>query len=174
VAASDGKRDRPSWSVAAFVAEHPAWARLEEQLEWYDRKSSHCQRCYKGLKFFQIALAIAIPAFNLLPSDLAKWISAASGVAIALLEAVQQMNQYSRLWITYRSTAERLQREKFLFLSAAGPYRKLTPPEQLVQLAERVEELVSAEHAGWFDETQRGLSQDRHAAGREPSTTTTH
>jgi hypothetical protein len=61
------------------------------------------------------------------------------GVAIALIEAIQQINQYSTLWVTYRSTAERLKHEKYLFLSAAGPYRELTDSEMLVQLAERVE-----------------------------------
>jgi len=45
--------------------------------------------------------------------------------------------------------------EKYLFLSAAGPYRGLPEPERLIHLAERVEEHVSTEHANWFNETQR-------------------
>jgi hypothetical protein len=80
---------------------------------------------------------------------------ALSGTVIALLETVQQMNQYSTLWVTYRATAERLKHEKYLFLSTAGPYRGLPEPERLIQLAERVEEHVSTEHANWFNETRR-------------------
>lgn len=142
-------------SVPEFAASHPAWRRLEGQLQWYDNKSQHCQRWYKWLKLGQVALAVLIPVMSLLPSGLPKWSMAISGTLIALLEAVQQMNQYSTLWVTYRSTAERLKHEKFLFLSAAGPYRSLPEPERLIQLAERVEEHVSTEHANWFNETRR-------------------
>ncbi len=145
----------PSVAVPEFAAAHPAWLRLEDQMHWYDNKSQHSQRWYKWLKLAQVALAVLIPVMSLLPADIAKWAMALSGTVIALLEAVQQMNQYSTLWVTYRATAERLKHEKYLFLSAAGPYRGLPEPERLIQLAERVEEHVSTEHANWFNETRR-------------------
>lgn len=138
-----------------FARTHPAWLRLEDQMHWYDNKSLHSQRWYKNLKLAQMALAVTIPVMSLLPPDIAKWATAVSGTVIALLEAVQQMNQYSTLWVTYRATAERLKHEKYLFLSAAGPYRSLPEPERLIQLAERVEEHVSTEHANWFNEARR-------------------
>jgi hypothetical protein len=50
--------------------------------------------------------------------------------------------------VQYRSTAEALKHEKYLFLSQAGPY---TGPERLRVLAERVEGLVSQEHAKWTE-----------------------
>lgn len=145
----------PGITVPEFAAAHPAWLRLEDQMQWYDNKSQHSQRWYKRLKLAQVALAVLIPVMSLLPADTAKWAMALSGTVIALLEAVQQMNQYSTLWVTYRATAERLKHEKYLFLSAAGPYRGLPEPERLIQLAERVEEHVSTEHANWFNETRR-------------------
>jgi hypothetical protein len=149
------KPDELAVAVPDFAANHPAWLRLENQLKWYDSKSLHSQHWYKRMKLAQVALAMLIPVMSLLPADLAKWATAISGTAIALLEAVQQMNQYSTLWVTYRSTAERLKHEKFLFLSAAGPYHGMSDPERLIQLAERVEEHVSTEHANWFNETRR-------------------
>jgi len=145
----------PSIAVPEFAAAHPAWLRLEDQMQWYDNKSLHSQSWYKRLKLGQVSLAVLIPVMSLLPADMAKWITAISGTVIALLEAAQQMNQYSTLWVTYRATAERLKHEKFLFLSTAGPYRGLPEPERLIQLAERVEEHVSTEHANWFNETRR-------------------
>lgn len=142
-------------AVPEFARTHSAWLRLSDQMEWYDNKSQHSQCWYKRLKLAQVALAVLIPVMSLLPADLAQWATAISGTTIALLEAVQQMNQYSTLWVTYRATAERLKHEKYLFLSAAGPYRGLSEPERLIQLAERVEEHVSTEHANWFNETRR-------------------
>ena len=152
---TNAQSQKPVIPVPDFASTHPAWLRLESQLQWYDDKSMHSQRWYKRLKFVQVALAVLIPVMSLLPVDVAKWTTAISGTVIALLEAVQQMNQYSTLWVTYRSTAEHLKHEKFLFLSTAGPYRGLSEPERLTQLAERVEEHVSTEHANWFNEARR-------------------
>lgn len=143
------------------VANHPAWLRLESQLQWYDRKSVSCQGWYKKLKMAQITLAVLIPAMSFLPADYAKWSTAIAGSVIALFETVQHMNQYSTLWVMYRATAERLKHEKYLFLSAAGPYRDLQEAERLIQLAERVEEHVSTEHANWFNETQRNVTTQK-------------
>lgn len=140
----------PDWAVS-----HPAWARLEDQLGWYDRKSTHCQNWYKGLKFVQISLAVLIPLLSHLDPACAKWATSIAGALIAVLEGVQHMNQYSTLWVTYRATAERLKHEKFLFLSGAGPYKGQPEAERLIALAERVEEHVSTEHANWFNETRR-------------------
>lgn len=142
-------------TIPDFAAGHPAWLRLEDQIQWYDRKSRSSQFWYKRLKLTQVVLAVLIPVMSLLPAAYAKWSTALDGTTIALLEALQQMNQYSTLWLTYRSTAERLKHEKYLFLSVAGPYRGLSEPERLIQLAERVEEHVSTEHANWFNETGR-------------------
>ena len=64
----------------------------------------------------------------------------ALGAAIAVLEGVQQINQYHANWISYRSTCEALKHEKYLYLGKAGPYAAVVAPSAL--LAERVELLV--------------------------------
>lgn len=159
--ADDKKNANPEPLPPESVAAHPAWFRLIDQLNWYDRKSQHAQVWYKRLKVTQFASAALIPATSLLPTEYAKWAASAFGVLIAVLEAVQQMNQYSTLWFSYRATAERLKHEKYLFLSAAGPYKGLAEPERLVALAERVEEHVSTEHANWFNETRRAATAQK-------------
>ncbi|WP_295513764.1 DUF4231 domain-containing protein, partial [Thiolapillus sp.] len=142
-------------SAPESVAATPAWHRLEDQLQWYDNKSTHCQKWYKRLKFTQISLAVLIPILSHLDPVYAKWTTSVAGALIAVLEGGQQMNQYSTLWVTYRATAERLKHEKYLFLSVAGPYKDLTESERLIVLAERIEEHVSTEHANWSNETRR-------------------
>lgn len=151
-------RKKIEFVVPEWVENHPAWARLEDQLGWYDDKSTRCQDWYKRLKFIQISLAVLIPVLSHLDPACAKWATSIAGAMIAVLEGVQHMNQYSTLWVTYRGTAERLKHEKFLFLSAAGPYKGQTEQEQLIALAERVEEHVSTEHANWFNETGRAAA----------------
>ncbi len=153
----DTPNDEPL-QIPADVERTPAWFRLSDQLGWYDRKSVHCQRSYKFLRGIQVALAVSIPITGRLGAAVAPWVTGGSGAAIALLEALQHLNQYSTLWVMYRGTAERLKHEKYLFLSGAGPYRGLQVPDRLLLLAERVEEHVSAEHANWFDETRGAVS----------------
>lgn len=141
--------------IPDWVEDHPAWLRLEDQLEFYDSKSVSCQYWYKRLKILQVTLAVAIPVFSHLDPAIAKWSTSIAGALIAVLEGVQHMNQYSTLWVTYRSTAEHLKHEKYLFLSEAAIYRGLASDDRLALLAERVEERVSTEHANWFNEMCR-------------------
>ena len=119
--------------------------RLEDQIQWYDSRSTKNQRMFKVLKMIVIFAAALIPflvGFNLPP-----WIVGGLGVLIAVMEGLQQLNQYQANWITYRSTSEALKHEKFLFLAKAGPFAVAADPHVL--LAERIESLVSQEHAKW-------------------------
>jgi hypothetical protein len=125
--------------------ESAAWRRLEDQIDWYDRKSGENQRWFKGLKLCQIVTAAAIPVAAGVSAPV--WLIGGGGAFIVVLEGLQQLQQYQQNWTTYRSTCERLRHEKFLFLARAGSYSTVPNPETL--LAERVEGLVSQEHAAW-------------------------
>ena len=139
------------------VKKHPAWHRLENQRKWYAEKSAFNQKWYKRLKLIQIVLAAAIPIFALLPVAHTKFIVAIFGALIAILEGVQQLYQFHSLWTEYRSTAEHLKHEKYLFLSLSGPYREHTKDEALPLLAERIEEHISKEHAKWIDTSKKAI-----------------
>jgi hypothetical protein len=123
----------------------PARARLHEQIAWYDAKSQQNQRWFKGLKVSEIVTAAAIPFAASVSAPV--WAVGGGGALIVVLESLQQLQQYQQNWITYRATCERLKHERFLFLAHAGPYA--TTPDAEVLLAERVEGLVSQEHAAW-------------------------
>jgi len=125
------------------VSASPAEARLEDQIAWYDTKSQHNQRWFKLLKVCQIITAAVIPVAA--GASAPAWLVGGAGALIVVLEGLQQLQQYQQNWITYRSTCEWLKHEKFLF-AAPGPYAS-SEPEAL--LAERVESLVSQEHAAW-------------------------
>ena len=133
-------------AVGRYVsADSPVRARLEDQIAWYDAKSQRNQRRFKELKVCQIVVAAAIPVAAAASAPV--WLMGGGGAVIVVLEGLQQLQQYQQNWTTYRSTCERLKHEKFLFLGRAGPYAAVPNPEPL--LAERVEGLVSQEHAAW-------------------------
>jgi hypothetical protein len=88
-----------------------------------------------------------IPFLAALPFPNDKLITAGLGVLITVLEGILHLNQYQQLWNTYRSTCEALKHEKYTYLGNAGPYAGVADPRAM--LAERVESLVSQEHAQW-------------------------
>lgn len=131
-----------------------AMERLEDQINWYDKKSAYNQTMFKGMKTITIVVSLLIPLFAAfaaykgnIDGKLVALIAGILGALIALLEAVQQLNQYHNNWTAYRSTAEALKHEKYLYLSNAGPYAAAANAKTL--LAERVESSVSQEHAKW-------------------------
>ena len=128
----------------------PAWERLEDQVGWYDQKSSSSQRAYKRTKTVQLILGSAVPVLALM--DAPPVVTALVAAVVVVLEGVQQLNQWQSNWVLYRSTAEALKHERFLYLSSAGPYRG---EDRSAVLAERVEGLVSQEHAKWTDARQQ-------------------
>ena len=119
--------------------------RLEDQIAWYDSKSTHNQRMFKWLKVTEIGAAAFIP-FSA-GMGMPVLVTGGLGVLVTVLEGLQHLNQYQHDWITYRSTCESLKHEKYLYLAKAGPYAAAADPHAL--LAERVESLVSQEHAKW-------------------------
>src|SRR5215218_11232686 len=148
--------------VSEEVEKHPAWVRLNDQLEWYDRKSGENQRRYKQIKVAQLVLAGSIPVFALVGDLWGRWVTAILGASVAILEGLQQLGQYNNLWASYRATAEQLKHEKYLFLAKSGPYQGLGDEEALRVLAERVEERVSTEHAKWVsDRSQEATQQEQ-------------
>jgi hypothetical protein len=130
----------------------PVVERLEDQISWYDRKSSSNQTVYKRIKVTEIVAAAVIPflpALGLLHAD---WIAGALGVVITVLEGLLHLNQYQQNWIAYRSTCESLKHEKYVYIAKASPYGGVADARAL--LAERVESLVSQEHAKWASAQQ--------------------
>jgi hypothetical protein len=142
--------------------------RLDDQICWYDRRSGTNQRRYKVLKIVVIVLAALIPLLSgiqppfMSVSGVPAWIFGVMGAAIAVIESIQQLNQYYGNWISYRSTCEALKHEKYLYLGNAGPYAAAGDRHAL--LAERVESLVSQENAKWASAQE--IANRRAAADR--------
>ncbi|MGD0124377.1 MAG: DUF4231 domain-containing protein [Terriglobia bacterium] len=125
----------------------PTLDRLEDQINWYGRRSGYNRRMYKWLKGVEIVAAALVPlaaGFHF-PAAL----TGSLGVLIAVLEGLLQLNQYLQNGISYRSTCEALKHEKYLYLASAGPYATDDRAHAHAKLAERVESLVSQENSQW-------------------------
>ena len=152
---------RPIEAVPAPAAADPTWDRLEDQISWYDRKSEGDQRRYKWVKLLELAIAAMLPVVAGVKSPV--WVTGSLAAIIVVLEGALHLYQFQEHWITYRSTAEALKHERFLYLAGAGPYMA---EDRHSQLAERIEGLVSQEHAKWTASHRQGAGRsERRPAG---------
>lgn len=147
--------------MSASAAEDVTLERLENQIDWYDRKSGIAQRRFKLLKGSQLLAAAAIPVVATLDAHAA--VTGSLGGLVVVLEGMAQLNQYQQNWQAYRSTCEALKHEKYTFVARAGPYAKARNPVSL--LADRIEGLISQEHAKWVSAQEQA---GRHGATAEP------
>lgn len=128
----------------------PALDRLEDQLSWYSHKSAVAQRRYKQVKLGQLIVGTAVPVIACL--EISTELTAALAAVVVVAEGAQQLYQWQTTWVQYRSTAEALKREKYLYLAEAGPYRV---KDRHRVLAERIEDLIAQEHTSWIESRQR-------------------
>lgn len=140
----------------------PTWARLEEQIAWYERRASHGRRTYRRLKIVEILLAASLPLLAGFQDELQPLLApdlevlpaalfALIGIGILVLESFLHLNQHERNSIAYQANCDTLKHEKFLFLADAGPYANVE--DKRARLAERIEELVT--QAGWNSSRNR-------------------
>jgi hypothetical protein len=141
--------------------DNPTLARLDDQIFWYDAKSGTAQRMFKRLKIAELVAAAAIPVIAAF--DVTAAVGAILGSAVVVLEGIQHLNQFQSNWITYRSTAEALKHEKYLYLAKAQPYDGDRP---LQLLAERIEGLISQEHAKWSSAREEAATPRDQKGGR--------
>jgi hypothetical protein len=75
---------------------------LQDQIQWYDRKSGQNQKAFKYLKISTIIAAALVPVFA--SASGMSLLTAGLGVLIVVLEGFQQLYLFHSNWIAYRST----------------------------------------------------------------------
>lgn len=125
--------------------------RLEDQINWYDKKSMFNQKWFKRLRIIEIVSAAAIPflaGFINGNSDSLKIVIGLLGLIIVVITGAVTLYKFQENWIEYRTTSETLKHEKFLYLTACEPYNVKKPFQLLVQ---RIENLISKENTKWVE-----------------------
>lgn len=123
--------------------------RLDDQIQWYSKKSKWNQGWYKRIKVTEFILAAMVPVLVIFITChwSIKIIIAIAGAAIAIISAVHGLYNFHENWIEYRYTCEALKQEKYLYLAKCGIYSEMENP--LSVLVERVESIISKENICW-------------------------
>ncbi|MDB0047784.1 DUF4231 domain-containing protein [Porticoccaceae bacterium] len=134
--------------------------RLDNQIDWYDRKSSQSQKWFKRLQVIVIVSSAAIPFLSGYMDGgtlYLKFVIGLLGLAIAAITAVLGLYQFQENWLEYRTTCETLRHEKYLFLAKATPYNK---EDSFLLLVQRVEGLISKENTNWKNYMKNSKSEE--------------
>jgi Protein of unknown function (DUF4231) len=128
---------------AAYLAD-----RVDNQIDWYSRKSSAAQSRHKQLRMTEVVAAAAIPLLSGMGERVpgGPWIIGILGACVAIAAATSGIFKYHENWIQYRATSEQLKHEKYLFLARVTPYGESDAFQVLVQ---RIEGLISKENSTW-------------------------
>jgi len=162
--------NRPGGAATATNAEPDSgYWRLEDQIDWYDRKTGEAQKWFKLLRSAQIITAALVPITALIFQGDAR-IPGLLGAVILILSGFQELGAYQRNWVKYRTTCETLRHEKYFYLGRAGPYDGLDEEEAKKELVNRIEALVSEENTQWSTYMESKRSEDAKDAAKDDDT----
>lgn len=133
--------------------------RLDDQINWYDRKSQQAQKRYKRLQLAELVIAAAIPLFSgyTVGCPAMAFIICVLGAVIAIIEGVERLYRYHENWIEYRAACEALKHEKSLYLMHAFPYGADETKEQL--FVHNIENLLSSEGSKWKSSNAKPVTE---------------
>lgn len=138
--------------------------RLNQQLAWLSKASRANKRTFLRLRILEVLLGTGITIFSPFAT---RWgwgplAIALAGGGIAVSGALLALNRHQENWLRYRSLAEALKREKYLFLTGTLPYDD--PTTAFPRLVTACESLLSSENSHWNQQ----MSQQSEALATEP------
>lgn len=126
--------------------------RVQDQIDWYDRKSGNNRKIFQSLRLIEIIAAALIPFLSGLLISIPTYqmvgtiIIGVLGVTVTIIAGILSFGRHQEHWIEYRTTCESLKKENFLFQTQVEPYGGEDAFKLFVQ---RVETLVSKENTNW-------------------------
>lgn len=124
--------------------------RVEQQIEWYEKKARSCQRKYTISQTIEIILAALIPLLSSYADNLKiiGFIVGVFGAAIAIIKSLSKLYKWPENWIGYRTACDSLRYQKVLFETRSAPYN--SKPESIENIfVHNVEQIISSEHNQW-------------------------
>lgn len=137
--------------------------RVTDQINWYDKKSAWHKRWFMTLKIIETVLALLIPllvAYITSENRNLKIVVGLIGIIVAATTNIITLYKLQENWIQYRTVAESLNHEKFLFITKAGIYKE---NNSFPVFVERFEGYLSRENTQWAAYTQQKNEDAKNA-----------
>jgi hypothetical protein len=157
---------QPAAAMAIDVDDYLS-GRLEEQIAFYEKAAGRAKQMHVRLQSAIIVLSVMVPVAVSHPQEWSGWqriLVLAASLLLPAMTGLTSFRKYGETWISYRTTAELLKTEKYLFLTGSGRYRD--NPNAFHDLVEAVEALLIAEHTKF----RASFTEVRQAAGGHEET----
>jgi len=136
------------------------------QWNYYDSKAGAAKTKYQRLQLIVAVGSVVVPVLvGLTPTDpnlrtSLDLLTVAVSLVVAAAAAIETVKQFGDEWRNFRSTAEELKREKSLYDTGSGPYRRAKNPFRL--FVERSEEVMAKQNGAWAALKEESM-QDKDA-----------
>ena len=123
--------------------------RLQDQIDWYSRKSTTNKKYNYFLKAAILIISTSIPlisGISGLDDKTVRIVLGILGAIVAILTGLVSLFKFQEKWTNYRTTSETLKHEKYLFLTKTSPYNVA---DSFGALVNRVESIISRENSDW-------------------------
>lgn len=116
--------------------------RVDNQIEWYDKKSVYNKRIYYSLSGINVISAACIPLTNIIVGD--SLLSSILGLIIIISTSFLALSKCHENWISYRTVSESLKHEKHLFITNSD-----STDQSFNIFVNNIESLISKENSNW-------------------------
>lgn len=126
--------------------------RLDDQIQWYDKKSISFQKKYKIIAITTLVMSSLISLLTVLSLIFIKYnnliviLSSIFSISVPILIGIEKIYKNYENYINYRRTCEELKREKIFYLNNIEPYNN---ENNLNLLIKRCESIMAHESGIW-------------------------
>ena len=137
--------------------------RVDNQIKWYSQKATFNKFRYRIIEIIIIVSGALIPIINSSAIFYPKeanysnlvFTSSVLGFIVTIAVGLSQLEKYFETWNLYRTNAEVLKKEKFLYQNNAGQYAKITQEDRDILFVENIEFILSSEVTKYFSMQER-------------------
>lgn len=135
--------------IDKYIAE-----RVDNQIEWHDRKSKSAKRLFVTFGIIQIAAVASIPIINSFASEDLRFLHVSSVLAgiAAIATGFVILTRAEENWLRYRTTCNRLQALKVAYEHRMEPFNKRDRDALLVTMCESA---LNEEQSKWLEEARQ-------------------
>lgn len=122
--------------------------RYEKEMDWYDTRSAQNKKLYLCFQWGAISISAIVPVLIAFLPEKINWITATIAAILAIITAALKTFKFHENWLSYRTIAETLKKEKYLYEAELIEYRNSSDKESL--FISRIEGLISKENSLWI------------------------
>ena len=125
--------------------------RLEDQIDYYEKKSSQNKKVYYALSIAAISANAMIPVVSvfLLSATIPKLIITLLSAVAAMVSSILILFNARELWAKYRLNASRLQAFRLQYYTRSGIFAGMDDEQAFLRLVEVSEQQMQEENSDW-------------------------